>query len=277
MNAKPHIKTSMIFGGSGAGKTHLCCTYPKPAWIGSTREEGFVTIQTMDRANLYDPKVPVQIFGVSSMLEMMRDFNQFIIPQIRAGKIETVCVELSYYTNDVIDAAPEEANGWVKYMALMKHINFIDKVIKAFPNCRLVYNALSAPEKEVDKAPTGILTAGKAISKTIPAATSLFGYLRTEDKGNSVVDRVLHLTTYGPYMCRHRFGNKLPPLVRNPSYRKLEQLLSGEMTVDHEGYVVAPGSVVAMPPAKTIVAAAPAKLPDINLLDPEPLPPLELD
>jgi hypothetical protein len=244
------------------------------------REEGYVTIQTIDKKYLYEPNVPIQAFGVSTMHELMEDFNKYVLPQIKRGTIKTVVVELTYYTNDVIDSAPSDANGWVKYMALGNHIKSLEKIIKGFPGCRLVYNALAAPEKEVDKAPTGIMTAGKAISKVVPAATSLMGYLRTEDMGNGVVDRILHLTTYGPYLAGHRFGSKLPPFVRNPTYRALAQLLSGEMVADADGNVVPPGSVVltggtnangkkASPPVAPLAQ---------DLFDdpPAPLPPLDL-
>jgi hypothetical protein len=258
----PDVGTSLIYGGWRAGKTWLNLTYPRPAWIGSRREEGYTTYQYMDPADWYEPPTAANPAGVEPLAftvqtkrEMLDHVNNDIKPLIKSGRIKTLVLELSYYTNDIVNAAGNSTNGYEKWQMLQQHIEWFDTHVKQL-GCRLAYNALAKASDDA-KVPGGIVIAGQALQK-LPAGVSLVGYLRTEErKVGSGIDRILHLQSYGPFMAGHRFGNRLPGIIRNPTYRKLEELLAGRMVVDAVGNVVTPEELAAQAAPKAPLGGKP--------------------
>jgi len=104
---------------------------------------------------------------------------------------------------------------------------------------RLAYNSLAVdPGDAATKSPGGLQIAGKAIARKLPAGTDMTGFLRTEDRGNNQIDRVLHMSNYGAYPAGHRYGKRLPPVVRNPTFRKLEDLLAERAYVDDNANII---------------------------------------
>ncbi len=232
------LRSSIIYGVSRAGKTILNASMPRPAIFASEREGGYKSVQTMDRSLWYEPDMKPIIYTISSIKEMLPYFKE-VEEHTKKGRIKTIVVELSFYSEDIIRSmtSAEEKNGWAKYKLLDDHIQWLDATAKRL-GVRIAYNALAAdPGDLTTKAPAGIYVAGKALARKLPAATDLTGYLRTEDIG-ARIDRILHLTPYGAYPAGHRYGAKLPPFVRNATYRKLEDLIMGRATVDEYGNVV---------------------------------------
>lgn len=241
------LRTSFIYGASGAGKTDFCATYPKVAWFGSAREGGAETIRWMDRSRWYEPNVAPMIFVVSNIGELMQHLTNDVMPLVFKGVVKTIALELSFYTDDVIRASGDDVNGWEKYGALEKHVINRDEAWKKIPGLRIVYNALADVQQD-DKKPSGPLMAGRALSRKVPAMCDMIGYLATEEVGGQT-DRLLHLAPYSNYPARHRYGNKLPAKVRNPTYRQLEALLNGKASCDDRGVVTmhAPATMGALP------------------------------
>jgi hypothetical protein len=233
------FKTNMIIGGSRAGKTHYCATYPRVAWIGATRERGWTTMQNMRRSDFYEPDRPPAIFHVASIAELRPYLDQHVLPRIARGEFRTLVLELSYYSEDVVKSLPvSEGNSWARYATLDEHVQWLDQLFKKMPQVRLVYNALTMDA--TDKGPAGPLIAGKAVAKKLPAATEFYAYLRAETTGTGAAvttERVLHLTPHGPFQVGHRYGDRLPPLIRNPTFRKLEDLYHGRASIDAHGNV----------------------------------------
>ena len=231
------FQSCLIFGASRSGKTHFCATYPQVAMLCSRRERGYVTVEHMEHSQWYDPKVAPQVYVVDDIATMMGHLYKDIIPQIQANKLKTVCVELTFHADDAMRAMDiDEKNGWAKYANIETHIHNVDTLIKKIPGARVVYNTLALPEDSA-KGTSGVLIPGKALAKKIPALCDLSGYMQQEDVGDHV-DRVLHLAAFGNYSPGHRYGKKLPALVRNPTYRDLEDLLHGRATVNDDGTVV---------------------------------------
>ena len=257
------LMTSMTYGVSRVGKTTLASTFPAPAIFASMREGGYRSVQTMDRAMWYDPKVKPLIFAVSNMKEAMGYFKEVEV-LIRSGRVKTIVLELSFYSDDVIKTTITK-DSWAKYRILDDHIMWIDAAAKKL-GVRIAYNALAADASgdAAAKSPAGIQVAGKSLARKLPAATDLTAYLRTEDKGNNQIDRILHLLPYGSYPAGHRYGARLPTIVRNPTYRKLEDLILGRAHADDLGNVL-PG-----PPAVTVVTPPSVDdLPDLGNEMPE--------
>lgn len=230
------FQSTLVYGASRAGKTDYCASYPQPAMLCSRREKGYVTVQFMDRARWYDPKVAPQVYAVDEITDIMGHLTKDILPQVAAGRIKTVCIELTFHADDVLRAVDDEKNPWAKYAQLETHVHNLDRYVKKVPGARVVYNTLALPE-DAAKGTSGCLIPGKALAKKLPALCDLSGYLVAEDRGDHV-DRVLHLTTYGNYPAGHRYGKHLPDKVRNPCYRDLEDLLAGRAKVDEDGNVV---------------------------------------
>jgi hypothetical protein len=229
------INTSLVSGFSGAGKTYFAATFPRVAWLGSRREEGEETIRWMDRDAWYEPKVKPLAFSVETIAELNYHLNRDILPRVQKGVIKTIALEVSFYSDDIIQSLPDDANGWVKYGTLEKHIMWLDKLAKRTPGLRIHYNAVAQDPSDKKSAAT-MQVAGKAVARKLPALCSLVGYLRTEDKETGNVERVLHLNTYGPFMARHRYGRRLPNVIRNPTFKVLEGLLSGKYVMEEDGY-----------------------------------------
>lgn len=254
MSENLHLKTSLIFGASGAGKTFFCAGYPQVAMLSSRREGGLETVDWMDPAGWYNPRVKPLIFPVGDIGEMMTTLHRKVFPLVDKGAVRTICIELTFHADDAMRAMPDTNNGWAKYANLENHIINIDEFIKRRPGVRLVYNTLNAPEDKA-KETSGVLIPGKALARKIPAMVNLTGLLRAEE-GDGITERVLHLTAYGNYTPRHRYGNRLPRFVRwrAPSccFRDIEDLLFGRAKTNEEGIVerVEPAKLTSLPPLK---------------------------
>lgn len=265
------LRSSVTYGVSRVGKTVYNATFPRPAIFCSAREGGYVSVQTMDRALWYEPNMKPLLYVVSEMRETMPYFKE-VMAGVKAGRILTVVFELSFYSDDIVQSmtTADEKNKWAKYQVLEQHIQWLDTAAKKL-GVRIAYNTLAADPGDIaTKTPGGIQVAGKALAKKLPASTDLTGYLRTDDRGAGVVDRVLHLTPYGAYPAGHRYGARLPSVVRNPTYRKLEDLFAGRAVTDADGNVVLPGDD--LPPLS--VESAGGDLPPLAADPPEGLPPL---
>lgn len=230
------FQSVLIYGASRSGKTHFCATFPQVAMICSRREKGYVTVQHMDRSKWYDQNIAPQIYVVDEIADLMGHLNRDIFPQVRAGRIKTICIELTFHADDVLRVVDVPNNPWAKWQNLEEHVHNVDRMVKSVPGARVVYNTLAVPP-DSEKGNAGVLIPGKALSKKLPALCDLAGYLRQEDAEDHT-NRVLHLTAYGAYSPGHRYGDKLPPLIRNPTFRDLEDLLAGRASTDEEGRVV---------------------------------------
>lgn len=249
------LKTNLIFGPSGAGKTYLCASFPRVAMLGSRREEGLETVEWMDPHAWYEPTVKPLLFYVSDIGEMMTTLHNKVIPLVLKGVVRTICIELTFHADDAMRTMlVDDKNGWAKYANLENHIVNVDELVKKTPGLRVVYNTLALPEESA-KGTSGVLIPGKALARKIPAMCSLTGYLHVED-GDDGTERVLELSAYGNYSPRHRYNKRLPERIRwrgsACGYRDLEDLLLGRATVDDNDCVVRePPKVASLPPLKT--------------------------
>jgi hypothetical protein len=241
------MRTVFTYGLYRSGKTHFAATFPRVAIFGSNREGGLETIWHMDPASFYEPNVRPQLYAVETPAEMLKHLNSDVLPQVALGKIQTVAIELSFYSDDLIRMKTDQGdNTWAKYQELEAHITQLDMRFKKIPNLRVCYNALAASADD-KKMPSSVLMAGKALPRKMPALCDIVGYLRQEDKDGAHAEHVLHLTAFGSFPAGHRYGSKLPPILRNPTFRKLEDLHAGRATVDANGNVNAQLAVLPRP------------------------------
>ena len=241
------FRTTFFAGAYRSGKTHLAATFPKPAILGSNREGGLVTVSHMDKAKWYEPNVAPLLFSVETPAECMAHLNADVLPLVASGKVKTIVVELSFYSDDLIRAATAGGdNTWQKYADLESHVIAMDARFKKIPGLHVVYTALAASEDDKKK-PGGVVIAGRALPRKMPALCDIVGYLRQDDK-DDVTDHVLHLTAYGNFPAGHRYGSKLPRYVRNPTFRILEDLLAGRATCDADGNVTRGPALSGLPP-----------------------------
>lgn len=253
-NIATAMRSSFWYGVPRAGKTDFCATFPRPAWFGSQREGGFETLRYMDPQRLYEPGRKPLAFTVTSAAEIMTHLNKDVMPRVARGEIKTIIFELSFYTDDLIRG--NSADGWAKYGDLEKHIVFLDDQWKKIPGLRIVYNSLATTEED-SKKPAGALMAGRALPRKMPALCDVIGYMRPEDAGNGKLDRVTHLQPFGNYPAGHRYGNRLPPLMRNATFRHYEALLQGRGTVDAMGNVTVTADAPALPGLTPLPTLAP--------------------
>src|ERR1051326_1177532 len=151
------LKCAFVYGVTGAGKTRLCASWPRVAWIGAARELGWLTIQNMPPTEFYEHGRIPRIYKVSTMQELGNDLIHDIFPRVQTGDVKTICLEISVYADDVIRSMKgvSEKNGWAKYQALEEHIVAIDERVKSIPGLRVVYNSLAAPAVD-EKHPSGL-------------------------------------------------------------------------------------------------------------------------
>jgi hypothetical protein len=254
------LRTCFIAGAWGSGKTHLCATWPRPAVLCAGREGGYETIANMEPGDFYEPgRIPL-VFAIASLQESVVHIHRDIWPRVQRGEIKTIVVEATFYSDDIVRGAPKSDNKWAPYANLLEHMIWLDNQCKRIPGLRLVYNAI---EREADgpNASAGVQLAGRALGRKLPAMCDLVGLLCSEGDALGNVSRRLHLTPFGQFPARHRFGRKLPPVVCNPSFRALEMLIGGQATCDALGNVTGPG----LTPASVTL---PSVLPTL------PLPPL---
>lgn len=229
------FQSTLVYGASRSGKTHFCATFPQVAMLCSRREKGYVTVQYMDHAQWYDPKIAPQVYVVDEIGDLMGHLYKDIMPQFQAGKLKTVCIELTFHADDVLRSIDDEKNPWAKYANLETHVHNVDKLVKKIPGARVVYNTLALPD-DAAKGTSGVLIPGKALAKKLPALCDLAGYMQAEDCGDHV-DRVLHLAAFGNFAPGHRYGTRLPAFIRNATYRDLDDLLHNRARVQEDGTV----------------------------------------
>lgn len=228
------LHTSLFYGVYRSGKTHLCCTFPRVAWLGAEREGGFETIRWMDPAHFYERDRPPQVYAVNTPADLILHWQRDIAPQVKAGNIKTIVAELSFYGDEMIRARASEAT-WHKYVDLEAHVTWLDAEWKKIPGLRVVYNTLAATEDDPKK-PSAILMPGRQLSRKLPAGCDLVGYMRQEENGGEI-DRVLHLQAHGNFPAGHRYATRLPPIIRNPTFKKIEACLHGAADIDANGNV----------------------------------------
>lgn len=242
------LQSSLFYGVYRTGKTTLCCTFPRVAWLGAEREGGYETIRYMKPEMFYEPNYPPQVYAINNPVELLTHWNKDILPQVQAGKIKTIVAELSFYGDEMMRARQNEMT-WQKYVDLEAHITTLDAIWKKVPGLRVVYNTLAATEDD-NKKPSSILMPGRQLSRKLPAGCHLVGYMRQEERQGKV-DYVLHLQTFGNFPAGHRYGNSLPPYIRNPTYRQIEALLANQADIDTDGNVtIKAPTLTALPPLK---------------------------
>ena len=188
------IRSSLTFGFSRAGKTVFTATWPAPAWIGSAREDGYESLRYMDRDLLYDRNVMPDVYTVSSISDIRGHLDRDILPKVRTGKIRSIILEISTYSDDVVSSTKrqlkkggsDKENGWAIYGTLEEHVMLLDEEMKKYPHLHVVYNALATPPTA--KVPGGIVIAGRKLPEKLPPMCQLVGYLRQEE-ANGKVDR----------------------------------------------------------------------------------------
>lgn len=229
------LKTSIAYGPIRSGKTHFAATFPRVAWVGSQREGGWKTILNQDPSSFYEKNRRPLLFAVSDMNDLANHLRNDIMPRVNAGEVQTICLELTFYADDVImscKGGQYDTNKFLKWDTLLEHIVNLDKACKQIPQLRIHYNAIARPTVN-EKHPSGMLIPGQAADK-IPAMADLIGYLRADDTGGTL-QRYLHLNPYGTFPAGHRYGNKLPAFLKNPTFRAIEGLLDGSLVIDAEG------------------------------------------
>ncbi len=231
------LQTVMVYGAYRTGKTHLCATFPKVLWLGAPREGGYKTIAHMSRS-AFPGGVRPDCRGVVGFEELRAVIETEAPKLVAAKRIETICVELSVFSDDVI--RHDESVGWEKYSNLIKIMIYLDEKIKKaqekVPHLRLVYNALMA-RVEDDKRPAGPLMAGRGLAEKLPALCDAIIYTRA-DTIDGKADYVQHHAQWGNYPAGNRYGAKLPPLTRNASFTDLVHLIEGRASVDSDGRIV---------------------------------------
>jgi len=231
------LKTSFWYGVLRTGKTRLAATFPRVAWFGSVREGGYRTIQNMNPQDFYEPNVPPKLFGIKTPDEFMAHLRRDVEPLVVKGAIKTIALELSIYSDETIRARANEQT-WDKYADLEKHIIFVDELLKGWP-IRVCYNALAATEDDKKK-PSGVLMAGRAVPRKLPSLIDSVAYMRGESLEEGSGRRfVAHFEPYGAFPAGHRYGERFPLRLRNPTFRAMEAIYKGAMRADEEGNIVA--------------------------------------
>lgn len=229
-DVKPEIKTALVAGPSGAGKTFLCASWPRPAWFGAFREGGYETLKYMPTSALYEPDRRPLAYAVKTWVELRKALNDEVWPLVARGEVRTLIVELSFIADDFIAAAKltSGANNWQPYMDLANAMTFLDTEAKG-KGVNVVYNA-------IDDGHGGILMPGTAVAKRQPAMCDLTGYLHAVAYDR----RILEMAPFEENSPRHRFCDRMPPKIVNPTYRKLVGLLAKALVADIDGNVMTP-------------------------------------
>lgn len=271
------LEQSMTYGVSGAGKTTFAATFPRPAIICSMREGGYTSVQNMDPGLRFEPDVEPLLYGVSNMRETVAYLKE-IEGLVKQGRVRTIALELTFYANDIVRGTKKDTNNqWAVYDLLKSHLLWIVEFTRKL-GVRGTYNALAVDPDTETKTAGRIAVAGKATAKELPAMLDAQAFLRAEEAGDKT-SRVLHLAPYGGYPARHRYGSKLPTVVRDPTFRKLLDLAMHRASVDAQGNVLYPGAEAAamsLPDLSELtlltaigpeVPPLPAGLPEIDAID----------
>ena len=237
----PIVRSFLVVGETGAGKTVLVASFPRVYWIGSEREDGAEAIKYMDRALWYERDRPPIARAVKTIADVDACLKEAVM-LVEKGVVRTIALELSCYSDDVVRSSEGDARS--KYGTLEQHMTVLDSRLKAIPSTIVAYNAL--PDRRNPEV-TLPLIAGRALGPRLPAVVSAYVYLRTESVGERL-DRVLHLAPYGTVTCRHRYGSRLPAVLRNPTYRIIEDVIAGRLVVDSVGNAIPLGAPVLPPP-----------------------------
>lgn len=219
--------TLLNYGATRSGKTELLATFPRPLLLAEVSEHGWKTIENMPAEKFYEPSVEPIVWGIETPQDMMEALTK-LPAEVAAGRVRTVGVDsLSFYHDlflNMLMGFAEKNSGAGKepdtrkvYSSLASHLRDIRIKLHGL-GVHVVWNCQDAPVDEQHKE-SGPNLAGQSRQK-FPAACSLFTYASKQRVQSTEVFQ-LHTRQYAYYPAGGRYGELLPPVITNPTYRKL--------------------------------------------------------
>lgn len=227
--------TALVHGDSGAGKTYFAASWPRPWFLSVNDEQGWETIRTMTRRNLYEPSVRPTVLK----LKTIRDLNdglQEVREAIRKNDCQTVVIDsISFYCemfyNGLIAAMQAnqgaQVDTWKVYGMLNDHLRKM-RIEFHNLNANVLWLAVTRQPDEATKIAMPLLKGQQAV--LFPAGCKYVWYMRSEETATNV-RHLLHTRRYTNILARGRDGGRLPNPIVNPTYRDIAAMLA-EIPVD---------------------------------------------
>jgi hypothetical protein len=219
LNEESHDQTFMLYGPSGAGKTELAATFPRPLFLSDGVERGWETIRHMPKEKFYDPNYTPQVIRIKALKDMREAVAQ-AKTDYAAKKFDTLVIDsLTFYGDLFLDANKEVTDKRSVYGALLTHIRSLMIEVHRI-GCGVVWLAL---DKIEDNGIGGIAIAGQSAIKMPAACMYVFHQGVTYGKGDTAPVYTTYTRAHGPFLCKTR-DRSVPPTIEDATYKKIAEL-----------------------------------------------------
>ncbi|KKK74901.1 hypothetical protein LCGC14_2879110, partial [marine sediment metagenome] len=199
-------------------------------------EGGYTTIQHMADEVFYEEDRVPEVFAIDtavSMIDVLLELENRL--KVDPHSFSTVVVDsLTMYAEMMFSELEVAQQGKPDnrrlYGELGSHLRYLMITIHKMP-VNVLWLAL-AKEGGEDHSLGGISIPGQTATKA-PARCDVWCHL--EQAGGTKTRAPtykMHFQNHGGFRAGHRFGDMLPPVIENPSYRKIESALRLEPWTD---------------------------------------------
>lgn len=213
-----------FYGPTGAGKTTLAATFPRPVFIEPKNEGSVETLRGLDIDYYEVVNLNSKIVGgVGGMNKIIDEIENEYNADPNAFPYDTIVVEsISHYTDLIIE---DITNGGQLHMdqpkwgVVLAHLRNIQTRLRNL-DVHVVFTALA---KIDEKSNEGLPLIQGASAKKLPSSCDVIGYCSLTDTKNFVKYET-HFRRYKQYDARSRIKG-FPGVIQDFTFQKIEHLL----------------------------------------------------
>ena len=197
----------VVFGFAGTGKTRLCASAPTPLIISAERGLLSLTDKACDYINV-------------SNLKQWDEVYKFVKSSKEAEKYETICLDSLSEIAEVLitELLPNYKNAKQAYGQLAISMMPMLRKFRDLPGKHTLFTckAITIKDEDTEAVTIEVMMPGKVLPSQIPYMVDELFYLKSDRKGNPILQTRPDRTTY----CKDRSG-ALAANILNPDMTEI--------------------------------------------------------
>lgn len=217
--------TVLLHGDTGSGKTSLAATFEKVLFLSASDEAGWETLRSMKKnpllaAKFHNGIVP-EVWEITKPNDLI-EAHQDVQPLIKQGKIKSIAVDSLTFIVEMMFEHIVKTSGAKdprqNYGILMDQLRTIRIKYHQLP-CNMIWLATTRISEELGKLNVPDIKGKSAY--TFAAGCKYVWYMKNDNNKFS-----LRTKKFANNLARGRDGGKLPDPILDPTFTKIDELLS---------------------------------------------------
>jgi hypothetical protein len=217
-----------FYGDTGAGKTRLASTFPRPCFIIPKNEGSAVTLRGRDIPYYEVTDMSSQVrSGVGGLNRILDEIEKSYTENLDAFPFDTIVLEsLTHYSELVVEELSESGTKSMdqrKWGEVAAHFRNIHARLCNM-DVHVVYTSLA----RIDKNDAGVVIAGPFIQGAaaikLPSSCEVVSFCEASKNQRGTVYKA-HFKKHGHYPARSRF-DAIPDVIENFNYAEVVQYLT---------------------------------------------------